>query len=310
MVSITLLICGDSKKSPTKKRGWATEHKNKLYIKCFNAGCDYSAPFYIFLKDHYPTFHSDYIKEKFDNKSNTSVKQSKVDLFASEYSSLNLQQIKDLPIEHKASLYLRRRKIPEKLFNEFYYSDNFSKWINSEIEKGAVNYVSDSDKRIVIPFYNKYKKIFVIQGRSIEYADPKYITYKTDKEADLIYGLDKIDFTKQVYVVEGIFDSLFLPNCLAVSGSLSDLKNILKYTSKDNIVVVPDNDRRNKFADKSVTKIIKQGFNTVVWPNHTLFKDINEAIIEGYSKEQLMEIINKNTFQGLMAQAKFKLRKL
>jgi len=301
-------VCLDSQQSETKKRGWATEYKNNLNIKCFN--CDYSSSFQYFLKIHFPNYYSDYIKEKFDANSYIPVKQSNIDLFAQEYSSLNLLKIKDLPIEHKASLYLRRRKLPINIINEFYYSENFSEWLNTDIEEGAVNYKSDSDRRIVIPFYNQYRKIFAIQGRSIDYADPKVITHKTDKEKDLLYGLDTVDFAKPVFVTEGAFDSILIDNAISVSGSMSNINAILKYTHKDNLICIIDNDFRNKYTDKFQERIIRQGYKTVLWPRVTDFKDLNEAIIKGYSKEELMTIINENTFQGLNALARFKLRKL
>jgi len=301
-------VCGDSQQSATKKRGWARPHKNNLKIKCFN--CDYSNSLQYFIKDHFPNFYSDYIKEIFDNSSYTPVKQSNVDLFATEYDNLNLLQIKDLPITHKASLYLRRRKLPENIIDNLYYSDNFSKWLNTEIEVGAINYQADQDRRIVIPFYNKYKKIFAMQGRTIDYADPKVITHKTDKECDLVFGLDNVDFTKTVYVCEGAFDSVFIPNCIAVSGAMANLKNILKYTHKDNIVIVPDNDFRNKYTDKFVSRFISQGYNIVIWDKKTPFKDINDGIIKGLTSDEIFAIIQEKTVKGLMAEAKFKLKRL
>ena len=36
---------------------------------------------------------------------------------------------------------------------------------------------------------------------------------------DKIFGLNRIDKSKPIYVVEGPIDSLFLDNCVAVAGS-------------------------------------------------------------------------------------------
>ena len=230
------------------------------------------------------------------------------DLFASEYDSLNIQKINDLPEQHKAVRYLRNRKITSIMSETFYYSDNFSKWINEEIEVGAINYEADIDRRIVIPFFTKHKKIFAIQGRSIDNADPKYITFKMDKGADKIYGLNTVDFTKPVYIVEGPLDSLFLDNCLACAGSLNDIENVLKHTPKDNITIVPDNDKRNYQTRMFIEKVIKDGFKVVVWNKNIAFKDINDAIEKGYTKEDILGIIKKYTYKGLMATTKFKLK--
>ncbi len=301
-------ICGDSQKSTTKKRGWATEYKNNLHISCFN--CDYSSSFQKFLKIYYSHLYSDFIKEKYKIGDDVKLKHSTVDIFATEYDSLNLLQIKDLPTQHISLQYLKKRKLPKEIYNEFYYSDNYALWLNTEIKKDAIDYTVKHDRRIVIPYFNQWKKIFGMQARTIEYATPKYLNYKTDTNKDFIYGLDKIDFTKIVHVVEGSLDSLFIPNCLAVSGSLSNLNGILKFTSKENIIVITDNDKNNKYTDKFQLKLIQQGFKIVIWPKGTPFKDINEAIIKGLTKEEIHSIIYNNTFQGLLALSKFKMRRL
>jgi transcription elongation factor Elf1 len=299
-------ICGDSHKSSTKKRCWAFEHQNTLFIKCFN--CEYSNSFQQFLKNEYPTFYGDYIREKFADQGHVPKKQSTVDLFASEYETLSLQLISSLPSKHPAVQYLQKRKMTEEMYKDFYYSDNFSLWVNTEIEENGINYHAESDRRIVIPFFSKYKKIFALQGRTIDNADPKYITFKMDKGCDKIYGLDRVDFSKKVYVVEGPIDSHFLDNCLATGGSLGELNNILKYTSLNNIVVVPDNDIRNKQTSRFIEDAINLGFNMVIWKKNTPFKDINEGIQQGLTKEVICSIIDKYTYSGLMALSKYKLR--
>ena len=299
-------VCGDSRKSTTKKRGWAFEHQNQIFIKCYN--CGYANSLRGFIKNEYPMYYDDYVKEKFADKKPAPKKQSMKDLFASEYDSLNLQKINDLPKEHKAVKYLRGRMITPEMSNTFYYSDNFSKWLNIDIEKDAINYQAKLDRRIVIPFFTQHKKIFAIQGRSIDNADPKYITFKMDKGADKIYGMNHVDFTKPVLVVEGPLDSLFLNNCLACAGSLSDIEAILKYTPKENITIVPDNDKRNFQTKMFIEKAIAAEFKVVVWNKNIEFKDINDAVEKGYTKEEILGIIEINTYSGLMATTKFKLK--
>ncbi len=304
-------ICGDSRKSKIKKRCWATEYKNKLWIKCFN--CDYSSSFQYFLKNYFPLYYQDYMKEKFENFSSIYTQKKKKsfnDIFSNQYENLNLQKIIDLPSNHKAINFLKDRKIPKQNYQNFYYDDNFSKWINEKIEKGGINFQADLDRRIIIPFFNKSKKIFMVQGRSIDNIDPKYLTYKFDKDSKKIYGLDKIDFSKTVYVVEGPLDSLFIDNCLAVAGSLSNLEELLKYTIKENIVVIPDNDKNNYQTKQFIEKLINKDFNIVIWPKNINFKDINDAIIKDYTKEEIFNIITKNTFKGLKAIIEFKLKRM
>jgi len=253
------------------------------------------------------------MKEKFENFSSIYTQKKKKsfnDIFSNQYENLNLQKIIDLPSNHKAINFLKDRKIPKQNYQNFYYDDNFSKWINEKIEKGGINFQADLDRRIIIPFFNKSKKIFMVQGRSIDNIDPKYLTYKFDKDSKKIYGLDKIDFSKTVYVVEGPLDSLFIDNCLAVAGSLSNLEELLKYTIKENIVVIPDNDKNNYQTKQFIEKLINKDFNIVIWPKNINFKDINDAIIKDYTKEEIFNIITKNTFKGLKAIIEFKLKRM
>ena len=303
-------ICGDSQKSETKKRGWATEYKNNLFIKCFN--CDYSNSFQNFLKEHYYNFYQDFIKEKFQETgalfSTNPKKTNSQDLFANEFQSLNLQKISELPKDHRAVAYLTDRMIPKEIYEQFYYSDNFALWLN-KIQKGAINFSSDMDRRIVIPFYNQYKKIFAVQGRTIEFKSPKYLTFKFNKEEDLIFGLDTVDFSRTVFITEGPIDSLFIDNCLAVSGSLADIDKVLKYTHKENIVIIPDNDFRNKYTDKFIQRLISQNYYVVLWPKETDFKDINAAR-KDLTNQEIYSIIQNNTFKDLNALTRFKMRRL
>ena len=47
-----------------------------------------------------------------------------------------------------------------------------------------------------------------------------------------------------------------------------------------------------------VEKAINEDYKVCLFPESFTFKDINEAIIGGISKESIMDIINKNTFSG------------
>lgn len=299
-------ICGDSQRSTTKKRAWAFEHQNSMFIKCFN--CDYSNSFQFFLKNEFPHFYPDYLKEKFDTPKRTLKKKSNVDVFANEYAELGLQKVNELPSTHKAVIFLRNRCITPEMSKTFYYTDNFSKWVNENIEVDGIGFEAKTDRRIVIPFFSKHKKIFAVQGRSIDNADPKYITFKMDKGADKIFGLDRVDFSKPIYVVEGPLDALFLDNAVAVGGALGELKNLMKYTTKENIIVVPDNDKRNKQTDKFILNAIQEGFKVVIWPKVTPFKDINEGIEKGLTTEDIFSIIKESTYAGLLATTKYRLR--
>ena len=56
-------ICGDSKKSSTKCRGFVYEKRNKYFYKCHN--CNYGTSFNKFLEKISPALHKDYITEQY-----------------------------------------------------------------------------------------------------------------------------------------------------------------------------------------------------------------------------------------------------
>jgi len=127
--------------------------------------------------------------------------------------------------------------------------------------------------------------------------NPKYITIKVDESKNKIYGLDDIDWSKRVYVVEGPIDSLFLDNCIATAQS--DLR-----VNGNDVVLIPDNEPRNNEVVKQVKTYIEGNFNVVIWPSDIKEKDINEMILSGKTERDIKDIIARNTFNGLLARTK------
>ena len=103
------------------------------------------------------------------------------------------------------------------------------------------------------------------------------------------------------YMTEGPFDSMFLPNAMAMAGS--DIDDISLFMGK-NVVFIYDNERRNKEIVNKMIKVLSKGFSIVVWPDDIKFKDINDMIVGGISLDRILDIINKNTFNGLQARLK------
>ena len=48
-------------------------------------------------------------------------------------------------------------------------------------------------------------------------------------------------------------------------------------------------------------KSIYDGWSVVIWTQGKKFKDINDLVINGLSIDEILELINKNTFKGLEA---------
>jgi hypothetical protein len=146
----------------------------------------------------------------------------------------------------------------------------------------------------VIPFYDEDGNVFAAQGRAFGKEQPKYLTVKFDDKPK-IFGLERVDWSKKVYVVEGPIDSLFLSNALAVAGA--DFIHLP--FNKEDIVVVLDNEPRSGEIVKKMTNLAEQDYSLVIWPETISQKDINDMTLAGV--RDIEQIINDNTHSGLQA---------
>ena len=106
---------------------------------------------------------------------------------------------------------------------KFYYTDKFREWTNTQ--KQTFDNVGKDESRIIIPMYDTDRNLIGFQGRSLGPNSIKYITIMIDEEAPKIYGLDRIDSDKAIYVVEGPFDATLVENAVAMCGSDIDLRS-------------------------------------------------------------------------------------
>ena len=65
--------------------------------------------------------------------------------------------------------------------------------------------------------------------------------------------------------------------------------------------MVFDNEPRNKELLKQVEKAINRGHKICLWPEGMEYKDINDMILGGYTKEEIQDLIKHNTYQGTAA---------
>jgi len=124
--------------------------------------------------------------------------------------------------------------------------------------------------------------------------------------------MDRIDLRKKIKIVEGPIDSLFLTNCVASGDanlSVAAEELIRRGVSKENIVLCPDREPRNKEIVKMIQNAIKLNYNIVIWPNTINGKDINEIILFGKTQNEIEDIISNNSFSGIEAQVKFNMWK-
>ena len=290
-------ICGDSKKSKTKCRGFVYEKRNKYFYKCHN--CNYGTSFNRFLEKISPALHKNYITEQYKEdawRKKDEPKSIPEFNFVPEFNHVlqGMDSISSLTTDHPARNYLKNRLIPERYFRDLYLCKEFKKWTNSIIPNKFSSLEHDAP-RLVIPFFDCKHNIIGYQGRSFDPKEQaKYITIKMKGVENLIYGEERINIKKKIYCVEGPLDSLFLPNCLAIAGL--NFKGV-----KLSNVIVLDNERRNVQIVDALKKLIINGYSVCIWPDSVKEKDINEMIISGKTTDDIVEIIDNNTYSGLQA---------
>ena len=87
------------------------------------------------------------------------------------------------------------------------------------IEKYHIGYTSDGDfaYRVIIPSFDKENVLNYFIARSWVPNKMKYKNPTVPKET-IIFNEKNIDFTKDIYLVEGAFDMLFLDNAIPLLG--------------------------------------------------------------------------------------------
>jgi transcription elongation factor Elf1 len=308
-------FCGDSKKNLTKARGFAFSKGNDYFYRCHN--CGVSTNVANLIKHVDATIHKEYTLEKYvsgrTNNSNTINKILQIS--PPRFDKLQIQKVFEhaewcdkLPTGHFCLEYLKNRKIPKEYYNKLLFTSNYGNFINSLIPNNEKTIINDA--RLIIPFYDEYNELIAVSGRALETADKtlRYVTLRTNSsEKKLIYGLDRVNKSEKVLLVEGPIDSLFLNNCLA-SGD-ANLSLAAKEIGINDIILIFDNEPRNSEIVKMIQNAIKLNHYVVIWPNSVKGKDINEMILNGISTCEINDIISSNTFKGIEAQLKFNLWK-
>ena len=285
-------LCGDSQKHKNKARGYFYQVKTNTNYKCHNCGASLS--FNNFLKQIDPTLHKQYTMEKFKNGHTGKgfvVEEPKFEFKKPVFTKdLDLPKASEVPV---AKEYLENRKLDP---TQFYFASKFMEWVNTQ--KQTFDTIRRDESRIIIPMYDTERNLIGFQGRSLVPNSVKYITVMLQENAPKIYGLDKINPDKTVYVVEGPFDSTFVKNSIALCGSDGDMAHL----KGSDIVFVYDNEPRNKEILQRIERCIDRGERVIIWPRSIEDKDINDMVLSGYN---IMSILESNIYSNLEAKVKF-----
>ena len=297
-------VCLDSQRHRNKARGFVFPVKDKMVYKCHN--CGISMGFHKFLEMMDALLYKEYKLEKFKENNTARQIKPKVDLrkvkrvvsakptFKVDHLK-DLQRIKDLNNSHAAKEYLLNRKLP---IEALYFTEKFKEWTNS-VKPGTFEDLRHDEPRIIIPFREKDGTVFGFQGRSLSSDGLRYITILLEEDRTKIFGLERVDTTRRVFVVEGPLDSLLLDNAVAMAGAdVSAVGDILG----DDVVYVYDNEPRNKQITDRIQKHIKAGDQVVIWPREVREKDVNDMVLAG---RNVNSIVKLSVYSGLKSTLKF-----
>lgn len=293
-------LCGDSERDKSKARGYLFEVKGDILYKCHNCGA--SLNFRSFIEQVDPNLKREYVTERF--KSKHIKKETTLDRYNSIKKKVHFAvdpmkgatRLDKLDDDHIAVQYVKNRKIPVDKWKLLYYTSKFKHFVNTIVPDKFDNEKND-EARLLIPFFNSKNELFALQGRSFKIDTRlRYITIKIDEDQAKIYGQERISTNMRKYIVEGPIDSLFVENCMAMAGS--DIPAV------KNLVVVYDNENRNREIIKKMLSAIDNGYEIVVWPDYIKEKDINDMILSGMTQNDVMSVLNNNTYSGLQAKVR------
>lgn len=313
LINCSCPVCGDSKTNKYKARFYFIFDKNKdgYYVMCHN--CMYTNSFKYFLKDYFPQVYKNYLAQTLPNlfknnklkeeKAINKINSTKINVIQKLFDKSSLDNYCSYAKDNDEALsFYINRQLPKNKLELFYHTECYGKLrhhLNSKYSEETF-----VQKMFIIPFFLK-EKLIGVQGRNYDKtSDYRYaIAQCENNEHDLIFNRDNINTTKDIFVLEGVFDSLFFDNAIACNGTKFDNEFTSQY--KDKVIILPDNEKKNFQTLKNIEKMIEKNYR--VWlPSNTLIgKDINEMIQNGININTIYDDIEKNTYKGLSAKVHF-----
>lgn len=305
-------ICGDSKKNKNKTRGYLVPSNKGFFMTCHNCGVGMSLSKFIEKLDPYlfQEYKLERIKETGNicdfNRPKEETQKPKINV---TQNTNVLTKLSELEYDHHAVSYCRDRQIPISKFSRIGYTKNLRSYVLDVV--GAEKYRDRNipqDERIVFEMRDDEGRLFGFQARAIGNVDHKmrFITIKLDDIFPKVYGIDAVDLNSYpVFVTEGIIDSLFLPNCLAIcGGDVGGLRSVLGKVPSQKVYVCLDNEPRHKDTISRMNTAIDMGYNVMFWEYGSHLKDINDMIKSGLTTRDILASIKSNSYRGARAKVK------
>lgn len=224
-------------------------------------------------------------------------------------------KILDLDRSHPAAEYLRSRYIPQSRWADIWYCDNFLGYSTELLSTGllerivdpTINPDSGADARIVFVSRKPDGTVTGLNTRKLTavYGDmDRYITLEANPTDDrwVLWGEDRVDKSKTVWIVEAPLDALLIPNATAICGLSGIVKRIpeLKQTFPDFVLVI-DNEPKNFFVTDTYRLVIEAGAKIVIWPLDVPQKDFGELMSAGWTEQAIHNMLTSRTYSDSSA---------
>jgi hypothetical protein len=287
-------ICGDSKKNKYKRRGYLLKKEGKQWhYFCHNGDCQASMSATKWMKEYFPLYYKEYIREILSNKKEYLIKPAvakKIEISEKDDIKFFIPILKgNGELFDKAIDLCKNRLIPENIWNKWFIAID-GKYKN----------------RLVIPFFDNKGKIYYWQGLKLkEWMLPKYLS-RIGENFNSIYNYYNINRNEPIQIVEGVIDSLFLQNSIALTGLKTQVEKIKQFK---NIYFLLDNDISGK---KESLKLLEQSKYIFNWfqfeKDYNLPKrekwDINDVCIylnksEGFKFEEIKKYYTNSIYNKI-----------
>ena len=283
-------FCGDSH-DPKKKR--ANIYWDSMRFCCFNSGCSKPRTNLIgFLKHFNERLGNFESMEEVSDRIKTHRRTAPSVVGYSIFTSLieNAVPMETVtkrfglvnPLKHsRASAYIKARRLHRLIGDTIRYSPaEDALYLLNSVNGGVVGFQVRPIKSI--PGEPKYKSFNY--EKVVKLVDVEQKLSAEDLERantlSLFFGLLTADFTKDVTVLEGVIDSLFIGNSIAITGLSKDMSY---FSDSQSVRFMLDNDCSG--YDVAV-ELLKQGKSVFMWKKYLNdmgldkeVKDVNELFI-------------------------------
>lgn len=302
-------FCREGKSHGRKRRGFLlinSPRHNHVRFFCHNCHRDLSLK--AFLKEHNIGLYEEYVEKEKENrllelqngkrKKRGNRIEINTDVNPPNYIHLETRYFRPIWESQQALAYCQQRKISERIIQGLYY---VHKDVN--VPQSMERKIAPLRGMVVFPFYHN-EKIYGFQGRSISGK-----TFHTHSQPGYkVYNLFGVDRNRTVYIFESIIDSIFIDNSIAMLGASFSDSTLASRKITDRVFCL-DNEFNPDTLNR-MQKLVEQGERVVIWPETNKWKDVNKMITDGHmTREQIINTINENIYEGFEAQTKIGLLK-